>query len=177
MRKSRFTEEQIIAILREQESGAKTADVCRRHGISDATFYKWKSKYGGLEVSEPRRLKVLETENARLARPGPSRSRGRAARLQHGQAPWQPRPATYARIGAPAMQQEGALRHVGAPRPFLLHRLSQRAHTQNRLHLRVEEERGSCQRTTILSFKYINNSPPNIEIHKHQNGLRGEKTE
>ena len=65
MRSSRFTEEQIIAILKEQE-GARTAEVCRRHGISDATFYKWKAKYGGLEVSEARRLKALEDENARL---------------------------------------------------------------------------------------------------------------
>ena len=66
MKRSRFTEEQIIAILREQESGQKTADVCRRHGISEATFYEWKSKYGGMEVSDAKRLKVLETENARL---------------------------------------------------------------------------------------------------------------
>lgn len=66
MRRSRFTEEQIIAILREQEGGIRTADVCRKHGISGATFYKWKSKYGGLDVSEARRLKVLEDENARL---------------------------------------------------------------------------------------------------------------
>jgi len=68
MKASRFNEEQIIAILREQEAGAKTADVCRRHGISGATFYKWKSKFGGLEVSDARRLKVLEAENAKLKR-------------------------------------------------------------------------------------------------------------
>jgi putative transposase len=66
MRKSRFSEEQVIAILREQEAGHPTVDVCRRHGISDATFYKWKSKYGGLEVSEAKRLKMLEDENRKL---------------------------------------------------------------------------------------------------------------
>jgi len=66
MKRSRFSEEQIIGILKEQEAGARTADVCRKHGISDATFYKWKAKYGGLEVSEAKRLKTLEDENARL---------------------------------------------------------------------------------------------------------------
>lgn len=66
MKRSRFTEEQIIGILREQEGGLATADVCRKHGISGATFYKWKAKFGGLEVSDARRLKALEDENARL---------------------------------------------------------------------------------------------------------------
>jgi len=66
MKRSRFSEEQVIGILKEHEAGAKTADVCRRHGISDATFYKWKAKYGGMEVSEAKRLKALEDENARL---------------------------------------------------------------------------------------------------------------
>ena len=66
MKASRFTEEQIIGILREQEAGAKTAEVYRKHGISSATFYKWKARYGGLEVSDAKRLKALEDENAKL---------------------------------------------------------------------------------------------------------------
>ena len=66
MKRSRFTEEQIIGVLQEQEAGQATADVCRRHGISSATFYKWKTKFGGLEVSDARRLRALEDENAKL---------------------------------------------------------------------------------------------------------------
>ena len=64
--KKRFNEAQIIGILQEQEAGSKVADICRRHGISDATFYNWKSKYGGMTVSEAKRLKSLEDENRRL---------------------------------------------------------------------------------------------------------------
>ncbi len=66
MKRSRFSEEQIIAILKSQECGVATADVCREHGISSATFYKWKAKFGGLEVSDARMLKALEDENATL---------------------------------------------------------------------------------------------------------------
>lgn len=68
MKRSRFSEEQIIGILKEQEAGMPTADVCRRHGVSSATFYKWKAKYGGLEVSDARRLRQLEDENTKLKR-------------------------------------------------------------------------------------------------------------
>lgn len=68
MKRTRFTDEQIIGILREQDAGAKTADLCRRHGISSATFYAWKAKFGGMDVSDAKRLKALEEENARLKR-------------------------------------------------------------------------------------------------------------
>ena len=68
MKQPQFTEAQIIGILKEQEAGAATADVCRRHGISGATFYKWKAKFGGLEVTEAKRLRTLEEENAKLKR-------------------------------------------------------------------------------------------------------------
>ncbi len=66
MKRTRFSEERIIGILKQHESGVSTADVCREHGISSATFYKWKAKFGGLEVSDARRLKALEDENAKL---------------------------------------------------------------------------------------------------------------
>jgi putative transposase len=68
MKRKRFTEEQIIGILKEAEAGAKSPDLCRRHGISEQTFYRWRTKYGGLEVSEARRLRTLEHENSRLKR-------------------------------------------------------------------------------------------------------------
>jgi len=66
MKKSRFSEEQIIRILKEQEAGQRTCDVCRQHGIAESTFYKWKAKFGGMEVSEAKRLRSLEDENRRL---------------------------------------------------------------------------------------------------------------
>ena len=66
MKRSRFTEEQIIAVLREHEAGVKTADLARKHGISEATLYNWKAKYGGMDVSDAKRLKALEEENAKL---------------------------------------------------------------------------------------------------------------
>ena len=69
MKASRFSEEQIIGMIKEQEAGMPTADVCRKHGVSSATFYKYKAKFGGMDVSEARRLKVLEDENARLKKP------------------------------------------------------------------------------------------------------------
>jgi len=66
MRKSRYSEEQIVAIIQEYAAGAKVSELCRKHGTSDATFYKWKAKYGGLQVSDVRRLKDLEAENGKL---------------------------------------------------------------------------------------------------------------
>ncbi len=68
MKRTRFTEEQIIGLLKEAEAGAKTADLARRHGVSEATIYNWKAKYGGLEISEAKRLRSLEEENAKLKR-------------------------------------------------------------------------------------------------------------
>ena len=68
MRKSRFTEAQIFGMIKEQEAGMPTAEVCRKHGLSPATFYKLKAKYGGMELSDARRLKQLEDENAKLKR-------------------------------------------------------------------------------------------------------------
>lgn len=68
MTRKRYTEEQIIGILKESEAGANTQELCRKHGVSDASFYKWKAKYGGMDVSDARRLKTLESENGRLKR-------------------------------------------------------------------------------------------------------------
>jgi putative transposase len=84
MKRSRFSEKQIIGILREQEAGAAAADVCRRHGVSTASFYKWKAKYGGLEVSDARRLKALEDEDRRLKKLLALGDDGLAAAIENG---------------------------------------------------------------------------------------------
>ena len=68
MKKTRFTETQIVSILKKQESGMKVTDICREHGISDATFFNWKSKYGGMQISDVKKMKDIEAENARLKR-------------------------------------------------------------------------------------------------------------
>ena len=68
MKRSRFSEEQIIGILKEQEAGVPVAELCRKHGVSDASIYKWKARFGGMDVSEARRLRSLEDENAKLKR-------------------------------------------------------------------------------------------------------------
>ena len=68
MKRKRFTEEQIISVLKESEAGAKTDDICRRHGISSTTFYRWRKKYGGMEADDAKRLRALEAENAKLKR-------------------------------------------------------------------------------------------------------------
>ena len=109
MRASRFNEEQIIAILREQEAGGKTADVCRKHGVSGATFYKWKSRYGGLDVSDARRLKTLEDENAKLKKLDTSKNLGgrhqrltswRTIRNRSGNKPESSQPNKHAEFAA-----------------------------------------------------------------------------
>ena len=124
MGKSRFSEEQIIGLLLPQEAGGSTAEVCRKHGISDATFYKWKARYGGLEVSEARRLKALEDENGRLKRllaeaidgqqainpisngdGGRSRRRARQRRAQGSPAK---------KMTSPAARREAAIRLIAA---------------------------------------------------------------
>ena len=71
MKRRRFTEEQIIAILKEHEAGVSVSDLCRKHGVSDASIYKWKARFGGMDVSDARRLKALEDENAKLKRRWP----------------------------------------------------------------------------------------------------------
>src|SRR3981189_2997300 len=94
MKRSRFSEEQIIGILKEHEAGVSVADLCRKHGVSDASIYKWKAKFGGMDVSEAKRLKTLEDENTRLKRllaDAMSENAGLEGLL--GKKWWRPRPS------------------------------------------------------------------------------------
>jgi putative transposase len=108
MKRSRYTEEQIISILKEQEARASVAELCRRHGMSDATFYEWKSKYGSLEVSEAKRLRAIEEENTKLKRLLAEAMLDNAALKDLLGKKWPRRHESYLRSGSPALSSGSA---------------------------------------------------------------------